>query len=69
MEAITKKFVLPVSPTVNPSLPSVYPWEQTNLFMLCQQLYELAARTGYNGTFDEFKHYFGKYLESGVTSY
>lgn len=66
MEAITRQFVLPIEPQVkNPSLPVVYPWEQTNLFNLCQQLYELAAQTGYHGTFDEFKRYFGEYLESG----
>ena len=65
MEAITKQFVLPVNPTVEPSLPVIYPWEQTNLFNLCQQLYELAARTGYQGSFEEFKNCFGLYLESG----
>lgn len=65
MEAITQQFVLPVMPTAESRLPVVYPWEQTNLFNLCQQLYELAARTGYKGTFDEFKNCFGMYLESG----
>ena len=65
MEAITKQFVLPVNPIAEPSLPAVYPWEQTNLFNLCQQLYELAAQTGYKGTFAEFKDCFGLYLESG----
>ena len=65
MEAITKQFVLPINPTTEPSLPVVYPWEQTNLFNLCQQLYELAARTGYKGSFEEFKTFFGTYLESG----
>lgn len=65
MEAITQQFVIPVAPKVEPKLPVVYPWEQTNIFNLCQQLYELAAQTGYHGTFDEFRHYFGEYLESG----
>ena len=55
MEAITKQFVLPVQPQVAARLPVIYPWEQTNLFALCQQLYQLAAKTGYKGDFDEFK--------------
>ena len=65
MEAITKQFILPVVPKVEQKLPVIYPWEQTNLFNLCQQLYELAAQTGYHGTFNEFKQYFGSYLENG----
>lgn len=65
MEALTKQFILPVMPKAEPKLPVVYPWEQTNLFNLCQQLYELAAQTGFSGTFDDFKQYFGSYLENG----
>lgn len=65
MEAITRQFILPVMPKAEPSLPVIYPWENTNLFVLCQQLYELASKTGYLGTFEEFKEHFGAYLESG----
>ena len=61
MEAITKQFILPVMPQQPAAKPSVYPWERTNLFVLCQQLYQLAAKTGYLGTFEDF----GEYLESG----
>ena len=64
MEAITKRFIVPVTPTTSVKLPVVYPWEQTNLFVLCQQLYELASKTGYTGGFDEFKEHFGEYLNS-----
>lgn len=64
MEAITKRFIVPVTPTTSVKLPVVYPWEQTNLFVLCQQLYELASKTGYTGSFDEFKEHFGEYLNS-----
>lgn len=64
MEAIKKQFILPVAPIAKPSLPVVYPWEQTNLFQLCQQLYTLAAQTGFTGTFDDFKMHFGAYLEN-----
>lgn len=64
MDAITRQFILPISPQINATAPCIYPWEQTNLFNLCQQLYELAARTGFHGTFDDFKTYFGSYLEN-----
>ena len=64
MEAITQQFILPVIPKVEPRLPIVYPWEQTNLFNLCQQLFELAAQTGFTGSFDDFKARFGAYLEN-----
>lgn len=62
MEAITQQFILPVNPKIEPKLPVVYPWEHTNLFNLCQQLFELAAQTGFTGTFDDFKTHFGAYL-------
>ena len=65
MEAIKQQFILPVTPQQTAVKSSVYPWERTNLFVLCQQLYSLAAKTGYLGTFEEFKAHFGEYLESG----
>ena len=64
MEAITQQFILPVTPTVEPRMKVIYPWESTKLFNLCQDLYTLAAKTGYNGTFDEFRTAFGTYLQS-----
>ena len=64
MDAITNRYILPAQPQVAAKLPVVYPWEQTNLYVLCQQLYELASNTGYTGTFDEFKEHFGEYLNS-----
>ena len=64
MEALTKQFVIPVMPKAEPKLPVVYPWEQTNLFNLCQQLYEIASNTGFTGSFDDFKSHFGAYLEN-----
>lgn len=64
MEAITKQFILPTQPSVAAKALTVYPWERTNLFILCQQLYQLAAKTGYLGTFEEFKEHFGAYLNT-----
>ena len=64
MEAIKRQFILPATPRVAAQAPIIYPWENTNLFNLCQELYLLAAKTGYTGSFDEFKEHFGQYLET-----
>ena len=43
---------------------SVYPWESIGLNMLGDQIYLLAANSGYHGTREEFHHFFGAYLET-----
>lgn len=43
---------------------SVYPWESIGLNILGDQIYLLAARSGYSGTREEFHRYFGSYLET-----
>lgn len=42
----------------------VYPWESVGLSILGDQIYMLAAQSGYHGTREEFHHYFGSYLET-----
>ena len=42
----------------------VYPWESIGLSILGDQIYMLAAQSGYHGTREEFHHYFGSYLEN-----
>ena len=42
----------------------VYPWESIGLSILSDQIYMLAANSGYSGTREEFHHYFGSYLEN-----
>ena len=42
----------------------VYPWESIGLNILGDQIYLLAANSGYHGTREEFHHYFGSYLEN-----
>lgn len=42
----------------------VYPWESVGLSILGDQIYLLAANSGYTGTREEFHHYFGSYLET-----
>ena len=63
MEAITKRFITPPAP-VAAEKRYIYPWEHTELMVLCKRLYEFAAKTGYVGTLDEFKVGFGAYLEA-----
>ena len=65
MDALTRRFVVPIMPEQTANLKVIYPWEQTNIYNLCQQLFELAINTGYTGTFEEFRTHFGKYMESG----
>lgn len=63
MEAITNRFITPPTP-IAAEQKSVYPWEHTELAVLCQRLYQFAADTGYTGTLEEFKRGFGAYLEA-----
>ena len=42
----------------------VYPWESIGLSILSDQIYILAANSGYTGTREEFHRYFGVYLEN-----
>ena len=65
MDALTRRFVVPIMPEQPSKLKVIYPWETINLLNLCQQLFELAINTGYTGTFEEFKAHFGEYMESG----
>ena len=46
-----------------PEFQIVYPWESIGLSILGDQIYMLAANSGYHGTREEFHHYFGSYLE------
>ena len=46
-----------------PEFQVVYPWESVGLSILGDQIYMLAAQSGYIGTREEFHHYFGSYLE------
>lgn len=64
MEAITKRFITPPTPTPVVEKKYVYPWEHTELMILCTRLYDFASKTGYMGTLEDFKKGFGAYLEA-----
>ena len=63
MEAITQRFITPPTPAAAKA-KYIYPWEHTELMILCKRLYEFASQTGYVGTLEEFKVGFGAYLEA-----
>lgn len=52
----------PIDP-IQQNITSVYPWENSNMSILSDQLYLIAASSGYTGTKNEFKQFFGYYLE------
>ena len=45
-------------------LPVIYPWEGTSMAILMNQLYNLAATSGYDGTAEEFGTNFGKFFST-----
>lgn len=45
-----------------PEFQVVYPWESIGLSILGDQIYMLAANSGYTGTREDFHRYFGTYL-------
>ena len=61
-EAPDETYGVPPMPTTS-DMHMIYPWESTNLGILSNQLYTLAASSGYTGTKQEFNTYFGYYLE------
>ena len=42
----------------------IYPWEEYNITMILQWLYEQAKKTGFVGTFEDFKQRYGAYVAS-----
>ena len=55
-------YSVPIPQTAEFSI--VYPWESIGLSILSDQIYILAANSGYTGTREEFHKYFGVYLEN-----
>ena len=66
----TRDLLLEYDPHIMPPRPRaaglgiIYPWENTNMSILVQQLFTLAASSGFNGTENDFKEHFGAFLTS-----
>lgn len=55
--------ILPPVPTTI-GFKIIYPWETTGLSMMCDQIYILASRYGYEGEREEFHRLVSSYLQS-----
>ena len=60
---MSTKYSLPPNPQ-NVVLKRIYPWEEYNLTMILQWLYTQAQKTGFPGTFEDFKQRYGAYVEA-----
>lgn len=45
-------------------LKKIYPWDEYDITLVMQWLYKQAARTGFTGTFEDFKQRYGAYVEA-----
>lgn len=53
---------LPPSPQ-HAVLKRIYPWDNYDIALLLQYLYKQAQKTGFAGTFEDFKQRYGSYME------
>lgn len=56
------KAIMPPKPRAA-GLGSIYPWENLPISFFSQQLFRLAANSGFEGTESDFKKKFGSYLQ------
>lgn len=48
----------------NPVLKRIYPWDEYDITLVMQWLFAQAAKTGFTGTFEDFKQRYGTYIEA-----
>lgn len=63
MQAITSQFVMPPSPQ-HAVLKRIYPWDEYDITLVMTWLYAQAQRSGFKGTFEDFKLRYGLYMEN-----
>ena len=54
---------LPPDPT-NAVLKRIYPWDQYDITLVMNWLFTQAKKTGFTGTFEDFKQRYGAYVEA-----
>ena len=54
---------LPPDPT-NAVLRRIYPWDQYDITLVMNWLFTQAKKTGFTGTFEDFKQRYGAYVEA-----
>ena len=71
----TRDLLLEYDSTIMPPRPRaaglsvIYPWENLNLSIFAQQLFAMAANSGFEGTEQDFKEQFGSYLQGKQVIY
>ena len=56
-------YTLPPDPQ-NAILKRIYPWDEYDITLVMNWLYTQAKKTGFIGTFDDFKLRYGKFIEA-----
>ena len=60
---MTQNYNLPPDPQ-NAVLKRIYPWDEYNVTLVMNWLYAQAQKTGFTGTFEDFKLRYGAYVEA-----
>ena len=60
---MTINYNLPPDPT-NAVLKRIYPWDQYDITLIMNWLFTQAKKTGFTGTFEDFKQRYGVYVEA-----
>ena len=60
---MTINYNLPPDPT-NAVLKRIYPWDQYDITLVMNWLFTQAKKTGFTGTFEDFKQRYGVYVEA-----
>lgn len=60
---MNQQYALPPNPQ-HAVLKKIYPWDEYSITLMMDQLYAQAQRTGFSGTFEDFKLRYGLYVES-----
>lgn len=55
---------LPPEPRQNAVLKRIYPWDEYDINLVMQWLYAQAKKSGFIGTFEDFKLRYGAYMEA-----
>lgn len=61
-------YIVPPRPRAA-GLGVIYPWENTSISVLIEQLFTIAAKSGFIGDKTDFKNHFGSYLQNKEVIY
>ena len=61
---MSNQHTLPPNPQQHAVLKRIYPWDEYNINLVMTWLYAQAQKTGFPGTFEDFKLRYGVYIEN-----